>query len=321
MVQYASHIIPLPDVAEKVATRNAYGKALEELGAEDPRVVVLDADLSGSTRTSLFAKKFPKRFFNAGIAEQNMVGMAAGFALGGNIPFISSFAIFLTGRAWEPVRQSICYPNLNVKLVASHAGLTVGEDGGSHQSLEDITLTRVLPNMRVMLPADAVQTGAMLRYARDVHGPVYIRTSRPNTPVIYRHPYHYRPDEADLLVKGEKIAVITAGVLVGEAMQALESLAKEGIFPSLINLHTIKPLPEASLLQLLARHSKVITFEEHSVYGGLGSAVAELCGREMPMPIRIHGMTQFGKSGTPDQLLEKFGLNAAAMVQKIKEWM
>lgn len=317
MLQYSDFIIPIAETKEKKATRDAYGRALEKLGEEDERIVALDADLSGSTRTGWFAKKFPHRFFNVGIAEQNMVGVSAGLALGGHIPFASSFAVFLTGRAWEPVRQSICYPNLNVKLVASHSGITVGEDGGSHQSLEDISLTRVLPNLRVLVPADAVQTERIIRYVHGEKGPFYVRTGRPSTPIIYKDDYVFDAGKPDIIIQGKDILIITMGVLVSQAMQACEQLAKKNIFPTLLNLHTIKPLSEDALLDIASQHKVALTFEEHSIYGGMGSAVSEFLSERHPMRVFRFGMTGFGKSGTPDELLKKFELDADHIADKV----
>lgn len=317
LIQWADFIYSPDQFEEKMATRDAYGKALLQLGKENEKIVALDADLSGSTRTGWFKKEFPERFINAGIAEQNLVGLAAGMSLGGNIPFVSSFAVFLSGRAWEIIRQSICYPKLNVKLVSSHSGLTVGEDGASHQGLEDIALMRVLPNMRVLVPADKRQAQEMVRFAADSEGPIYIRTGRPSVFTIYKDNYHYDPDRIDELVKGKDILIITAGVLVSEALQACSKLARENIFPGLMNLHTIKPLNEKALVEITSRYKKIITFEEHSKYGGLGSTVTEVMSANQPMPVFINGTETFGKSGKPADLLRKFELDSEGISKKV----
>lgn len=304
-----------------MATREAYGRALAELGAENRNIVVLDADLSKSTKTDLFAARFPERFFNVGIAEQNLMGMAAGLALAGKIPFASSFAIFATGRAFEQVRNSICHARLNVKIVASHAGITVGEDGASHQAVEDIAIMRALPHMTVIVPADAVQTTQAVRAAAAHHGPVYLRLGRPAVPQIYDDGYRFTWGRADVLREGKDATVVACGIMVAKALEAATALAAEGVEVTVINMAMVKPLDAETLVAAARRTGAVVTAEEHSIVGGLGSAVAEVLGENCPVPMLRVGMPDvFGESGRPEELLEKYGLTAghvAAAVRKV----
>lgn len=306
-------------MAEKIATRQAYGQALVKLGAENKDVVVLDADLSKSTKTELFARAFPERFFNMGIAEQNMIGTAAGLALAGKIPFVSSFAIFATGRAFEQVRNSIAYPALNVKIAASHAGISVGEDGASHQSIEDLALMRVLPNMSVIVPADAAQTAAAVVAASAHQGPVYLRLGRPAVPQLYSQDYEFHLGRADVLQDGQDAAVIACGLMVAPALEAAALLAPRGVTVRVINMATIKPLDVEAVVRAARETGAVVTAEEHSIIGGLGSAVAEVLVENYPVPMQRVGIRDtFGESGRPQELLEKYGLTARHIVEAVE---
>lgn len=305
---------------QKIATRDAYGDALVELGKKRDDVVALDADLSGSTKTSKFAKAFPDRFFNIGIAEQDMMGTAAGLAIGGKVPFASTFAVFATGRAWEQIRQSICYPNLNVKIVASHAGVTVGEDGGSHQSLEDIAVMRVLPNMTVIVPADGVETAQAIEAVAAYKGPCYVRTGRNKVPVICPPDYRFRIGKAHVFHEGRDAVIIATGIMVAEAIKAAEMLKAEGIDAGVINMSTIKPLDAEAVIAAAKRCGAVVTAEEHSIIGGLGSAVAEVLAESAPVPlVRVGIKDQFGTSGDPDGLLAHYKLSAADLKAAVHE--
>ncbi|HET6202691.1 MAG TPA: transketolase C-terminal domain-containing protein [Planctomycetota bacterium] len=295
----------------KIATRDAYGKALARLGQTMPRIVVFDADLSGSTKTALFAKRFPDRFFNMGVAEANMIGHAAGAALMGKIPFASSFAMFATGKAWEQVRQTVAVPNLNVKIVASHAGLTVGEDGTSHQMLEDLALMRVLPPMTVVVPADAVATEKAIEAVARRVGPCYVRTSRTSTAVLYEDAVPFEIGRALILRDGTDLTIAACGVEVWHAWKAAEVLAAEGIEARVLDLHTVKPIDEAAIAAAAEETGAILTVEEHQIQGGFGSAVAEVVVRTRPVPMRLLGVDgRFGQSGKAEELLEKYGLTA-----------
>jgi transketolase len=304
---------------KKIATRDAYGRTLVELGRENPDIVVLDADLSKSTKTVEFYKEFPHRFFNMGIAEQNLMGTAAGLAAAGKIPFVSTFAIFAAGRAFEQVRNTIVYPWLPVKIAATHAGVTVGEDGGSHQSIEDIALMRVLPGMRVLVPADAEETAQAIKTAAASPGPFYIRLGRAGVPQIYDSGYRFELGKASVLRQGDDAAVLACGVLVAKALQAAETLADQGIQVTVINISTIKPLDVKSVVEAARQTKAVVTAEEHSVIGGLGGAVAEVLGEHCPVPLERLGVEDtFGESGLPEELLEKYGLTAGGIVAKVE---
>ncbi|MFO8059416.1 MAG: transketolase family protein [Bacillota bacterium] len=295
------------------ATRSAYGRVLVQLGEEREDIVVLDADLSGSTRTSQFAARFPERFFNMGIAEQNMMNVAAGLALGGKIPFASTFAIFATGRAWEQIRNSVAYPQLPVRIVATHAGITVGPDGASHQALEDIALMRVIPGMTVIVPADAPETERAIRAVVDLDGPVYVRLGRAEVPVL-SDGGDFVPGRARVLRPGKDVALVACGIMVSRALEAAERLESAGVDARVINLSTIKPLDVGVLTAAAEECGAVVTAEEHSVIGGAGSAVAELLGEVHPVPVLRVGVTdRFGQSGEADELLEAYGLTAAAI--------
>lgn len=307
-------------LGKMMATRDAYGEVLIELGRENEDIVVLDADLSKSTKTAGFAKAFPERFFNMGIAEQNLMGTAAGLSLGGKIPFASTFAIFAAGRAFEQIRNTIAYPKLNVKIAASHAGLTVGEDGASHQSIEDIALMRVLPNMTVLVPTDAVETKKAIRAAAVLPGPVYIRLGRPGVPAVFKDDYEYQIGRAVVLREGNDAAILATGIMVEAALAAAERLEPEGITVSVAAVHTIKPLDTATITALAQRTGALVTAEEHSIIGGLGSAVAETVAGEYPVPVvRVGIKDAFGESGTPAELLTAYGLDATAIAAAARQ--
>ncbi|MGO0121943.1 transketolase family protein [Desulfothermobacter acidiphilus] len=305
---------------EKIATREAYGRALAALGEEQPALVVLDADLSKSTKTAIFQRKFPERFFNCGVAEQNMMGVAAGLAASGKIPFCSTFAVFATGRAFDQIRQSIAYPRLNVKIAASHAGITVGEDGASHQALEDLALMRALPGMTVLVPADAVETEKAVRAALEVDGPVYLRLGRAPVPVLHGPDFIFRLGEAVCLREGKDATIIATGIMVSQALEAAQMLADEGLDVRVLDMHTIKPLDVAAVVRAALETGAIVTAEEHSIIGGLGSAVAEALGEECPVPMKRVGIKDvFGESGRPEELLEKYGLTPYHLAEAVKE--
>lgn len=307
-------------MSTKIATRDAYGQALVKLGEVNPQVVVLDADLAGSTKTIKFKQAFPERFFNVGIAEQNLIGTAAGLAASGKIPFASTFAIFATGRAFEMIRNTVAYPKLNVKIAASHAGLTVGEDGASHQALEDIAVMRAVPNMTVIVPADAVETEQAVFRAAEHYGPVYIRLGRPGVPVIYDENYRFEIGKAHLLRPGRHVGLVATGIMVAIALEAADLLAKEGIEAAVLNMSTIKPLDKKAVIELARATGALVTAEEHTVIGGLGSAVAEAVAEHYPVPVLRVGVEDcFGQSGTPAELLAAYGLTRENIAQKAKE--
>lgn len=304
----------------KIATRDAYGQALVKLGQVNPNVVVLDADLAGSTKTIKFKQAFPERFFNVGIAEQNLIGTAAGLAASGKIAFASTFAIFATGRAFEIIRNSVAYPKLNVKIAATHAGLTVGEDGASHQALEDIAVMRAVPNMTVIVPADAVETEQAVFKAAEHQGPVYIRLGRPAVPVIYDENYRFEIGKAHLIRPGRHVGIVATGIMVSVALEAAELLAREGIEAAVLNMSTVKPLDEGAVIELAKTTGALVTAEEHTVIGGLGSAVAETVAEHYPVPVLRVGVENcFGQSGTPAELLAAYGLTKENIVKKAKE--
>ena len=307
---------------EQIATRDAYGKALKELGATNDNIVVLDADLSKSTKTADFEKIRPEHFANVGVAEQNLMGIAAGIAATGKIPFASSFAMFATGRAFEIIRNSIAYTKLNVKIVATHAGITVGEDGGSHAAIEDISLMRSVPNMTVLVPADAVETEKVIRKIVDYKGPVYVRLGRAKVPVLYGEDYDFEIGRFSTLREGGDVTIVACGIMVSKALEAAELLKAKGIEAEVINASTIKPFDGEAVLRSAARTGCVVTAEEHNVFGGLGSAVAEVLSQGGPAPLEILGVNDvFGESGSPDELLVKFGLTPEAIVTRAEAAM
>lgn len=307
-------------LGKKIATRDAYGAALVELGKENPNVVVLDADLSASTRTGKFAAQFPERFFQMGIAEQDMMGTAAGLAAAGKIPFASTFAMFATGRVYDQVRNSIGYPGLNVKIGATHAGLTVGEDGATHQALEDIALMRAIPGMTVIVPADYVEAVQAVKAAAAYVGPVYLRFTRGGVPVVFEDDYRFKLGKAALLRDGQDASIIACGVMVGAALEAAEALSEEGLSIRVLNMGTIKPLDEEAVVKAARDTGAIVTAEEHSIIGGLGSAVAEVLGENHPVPMKRVGVPDvFGQSGKAGELLEHYGLSAANLARTVRE--
>lgn len=303
-------------MTEKAATRDAYGKALVELGRRVEKIVVLDADLSKSTKTVLFAQEFPLRFFNMGISEADMMGTAAGLAASGYIPFVSTFGVFATGRVYDQVRNSIAYTRLNVKIAATHTGLTVGEDGASHQTVEDIAMMRVLPNMIVVVPADAGQTYQAVEAVAEYEGPVYLRLGRPKVPHVIPEGTPFEIGKAQVLREGKDLLFIATGIMVGAALDAAALMEKQGVNAAVLNVHTIKPLDNKLILKMAAETGAVVTAEEHSIFGGLGGAVAELISANNPLPvIRVGVNDTFGESGSPDDLLIKYGLTAEKLVE------
>lgn len=302
------------------ATREAYGAALVEVGAENKKIVVLDADLSKSTKTDGFKKAYPDRFFNVGIAEQNLISVGAGLAAAGKIPFVSSFAMFAVGRAFEQVRNAVCYPKLNVKICATHAGLTVGEDGATHQSLEDIACMRAVANMTVVVPADAAETKAVIKWAANYVGPVYVRLGRAGVEDVTPEGYEFKPGKATTLRDGEAATIIACGALVGPAMEAAETLASEGIDVRVINMASIKPLDVDAVAKAAKETGAIVTAEEHNIYGGLGAAVAEAVTETVPVPVERVGVKDtFGESGTPKELMAKYGLSAEYIVTAVRK--
>ena len=303
-----------------IATREAYGQALVELGDLRDDIVVLDADLSKSTKTNDFYKAYPDRFFNMGIAEQNLVGAACGFAATGKIPFASTFAMFATGRAFEIIRNSACYPKLNVKICATHAGITVGEDGGSHQSVEDISLMRSIPNMTVLVPADGVEAEKMIFAAAEYNGPMYVRLGRSAVPTLFDENYNFEIGKGVVLREGDDATIIACGMMVNEALIAADMLKEENINVRVINMSTIKPIDTELIIKAAKETKAIVTAEEHSIIGGLGSAVSEVVSENHPVKVKKVGLNDcFGESGTPGELLEKYGLTAKNIVAKVKE--
>ena len=307
-------------MAEKMATRAAYGKALVEIGAENPNLVVMDADLSKSTMTNEFSKTYPERFFNMGIAEQNLYGTAAGLALSGKVVCASTFAMFASGRAFEIIRNSIGYTGANVKICATHAGITVGEDGASHQTFEDLALMRTIPGMTVVNPSDGVSARLLLKQVVDFDGPAYVRLGRAAVPVFYDETADIRLGKGNVLRPGRDVTVIATGIMVAEAMLAASQLAEEGIDVRVIDVHTIKPLDEDIIIEAAKETGRIVTAEEHSIVGGLGSAVAEVLCRKCPVRVEMVGQHDtYGESGKPDELKEKYGMTAADIVRAVRE--
>ena len=306
---------------KKVATRDSYGAALAALGADHPDLVVLDADLAGATKTGVFKKAFPDRHFDFGIAEGNMVAAAAGMAAAGLVPFASSFAMFAAGRAFEQIRNSIGYPNLNVKIGATHGGISVGEDGASHQCCEDFALMRSIPGMTVICPADDIEAKAAVKAAYEYKGPVYLRFGRLAVPVFHNEDYQFVIGKGEILREGTDVAIIANGLMTYEAIQAGEMLAEAGINACVINMPTIKPLDEELVLEAARKCGKVITCEEHSIIGGLGEAVCGLLSEKLPTPVRRIGVNdEYGHSGPAVALLKQFGLTADHIVEVAKDF-
>ena len=308
---------------KKIATRESYGNALIEIGKENPNLVVLDADLAAATKTGMFKKVFPERHIDCGIAESNVAGVAAGLSLTGKIPFMSSFAMFAAGRAFEQVRNSIGYPHLNVKIGATHAGITVGEDGATHQCNEDIALMRTIPGMVVMCPADDVEAKAAVRAAVEYDGPVYIRFGRAAVPVINDTPdYKFEIGKGTVVREGTDVTIVATGICVDSALGAAEKLAAEGISAEVINICTIKPLDEDIIIKSAKKTGKVVTAEEHSVIGGLGSAVCDALCKSYPTPVYKIGMQDcFGESGSAAALVQKYKLDAQGVYEQVKEFV
>ncbi len=312
----------MPEV-KKIATRESYGKALVELGREHENLVVLDADLAAATKTGLFQKEFPERHLDCGIAECNMTGIAAGIATTGKVPFVSSFAMFAAGRAFEQVRNSIGYPHLNVKIGATHAGISVGEDGATHQCNEDIALMRTIPGMTIINPADDVEARAAVKAAYEMEGPVYLRFGRLAVPVINdREDYKFEIGKGVVMREGTDVTIAATGLCVAASLEAAEKLASEGIQAEVINIHTIKPLDEELIVRSAKKTGKVITVEEHSVIGGLGSAVCDCLCEKAPTPVCKIGINDvFGESGPAAKLLEKYGLDGQGIYEKVKKFV
>lgn len=308
-------------MSNKIATREAYGKALAGLANVNENIVVLDADLSKSTKTADFKDVCPERFFNMGIAEANMMSVAAGLATCGKIPYVSTFAMFAAGRAFEQIRNSICYPKLNVKICATHAGVTVGEDGASHQTVEDLALMRAIPNMVVISPSDAVEAKAVIEAIAEYEGPCYVRLGRSAVNVINdENTYKFELGKGVQLSEGNDVTIVATGIMVDVALEAKEMLAKEGINARVVNIHTIKPIDADLLVKAAKETGAIVTVEEHSVIGGLGSAVSEVLCETVPVPVVKVGVNdRFGQSGKPNELLEEYGLTAGHVVEKVKK--
>ncbi len=303
------------------STRKGYGEGLLLLGEKNKNVVVLDADTSCSTKTDMFARKFPHRFFNVGVAEQNLMGIAAGLSLTGKIAFASGYSIFVSGKAWDQIRNVICYCNLNVKIGATHAGITVGADGATHQALEDIALMRVIPNMKVVVPCDALEARkAVFKIAEEVKGPVYFRLGRAAIPVITHESTPFIFGKALTLNEGKDVTIIACGIMVGESLKAVEELKKEGISVKLLNFHTIKPPDKEAIIQSAKQTGALVTAEEHQLIGGLGGMVSEIIAKEVPVPLEMVGIKDsFGESGKAKELMEKFGLTAKEIAIAVRK--
>ena len=307
-------------MADKMATREAYGKALVELGKKYDNLVVMDADLSGSTKTAVFAKEYPERFFNMGIAEQNMYAAAAGLAVSGKIVCASTFAMFAAGRAFEIIRNSIGYTHANVKICATHAGITVGEDGATHQTFEDIALMRTIPGMTVINPSDGISTAKLLEKAMEIDGPCYVRLGRSAVPVFYDESADFEIGRGKTVREGSDVTVIATGIMVNEAVMAADELKIQNIDVRVIDIHTIKPIDRDIIIKAAKETGAIVTAEEHSVIGGLGSAVAEVTAAEAPVKMRFVGQHDvFGESGKPEELKQKYGMTAADIVKAVRE--
>ena len=307
------------NIEEKIATRQSYGEALLELGKENKDIVVLDSDLSTATKTSIFAKEFPKRFFDMGIAEQDMMGTAAGLATCGKIPYASTFAMFAAGRAYDQIRNSICYPNLNVKICATHAGITVGEDGATHQMLEDIGMMRALPNMTVISTSDDIQTKWAIKEISKLNGPVYVRLSRLATPIIYEKNEKFEIGKAVQIGKGTDCTIFATGVTVAEAIKAKETLEKMGIYVRVVDIHTIKPIDKDLIIRCAKETEKLISVEDHGIIGGIGTAISDVLTEHYPKKLIKLGIhDSFGKSGKAEELMHYFKIDAQAIVEACK---
>jgi len=309
-------------LTQEISVREAYGKTLVELGKEKPDIVVLDADLSKSTMTQFFAHEFPNRFFDCGIAEQNMISIAAGLAASGKIPFASTFAVFVPGRCFDQIRMSIAQPKLNVKLVTTHGGISVGEDGTSHQSIEDLSLSCSLPGFTVIVPADAIETAQAVRVAAASAGPFYIRLCRPKIPLVYNDDYHFNLGKAVTMREGSDVTIIAIGIMVAAALEAAENLKREGIDCRVLNMSTLKPIDAAAIIKAAAETEAIVTAEEHLEHGGLGSIVARIVARHHPVPMEFVAIKDtYAKSGKPPELLQKYGLTAKDIEQAVRSVM
>lgn len=307
------------NLENKIATRQSYGEALANLGDINKNIVVLDADLSGATKTSIFAKKFPERFFDMGIAEQDMVGTAAGMSTMGKIPYLSTFAVFAAGRAYDQIRNSVCYPNLNVKICATHCGVTVGEDGATHQMLEDISMMRTLPNMTVISTSDDTQTKWAVEEISKIDGPVYLRLGRLASPIIYDKDTEFNIGKACQFGNGTDATVIATGITVAEALKAKEKLIEEGIDIRVIDMHTIKPIDSEIIIKAAKETKKIITIEDHSIIGGLGTAVCEVLSENYPTKVLRMGINDtFGRSGKAEELMKYYKITAEDIIENIK---
>lgn len=305
---------------ELLYQRDIYGQTLVELGKQNKDIVALDADLSGSTRTAKFARVFPQRFFNLGVAEQNMLGVAAGLASCGKTAFVSTFAIFATGRAWEQIRTTVCYGNLNVKIVATHAGITVGPDGCSHQAVEDVALMRPIPDLVIVVPSDAPETEETIKAVSKQQGPVYVRLGRSKVPTISHEQGHFELGKARLVQEGDDITIIACGIMVKQALDASRDLEKEGIRPRIINMHTIKPLDKETIIKCARETKRLVVCEEHMITGGLASAVSEVLVEECPVPIaRIGIKDKFGQSGSSEDLMREYHLTSEDISKAVKK--
>lgn len=307
------------NIEKKIATRQSYGEALAELGKENKNIVVLDADLSTATKTNIFAKEFPNRFFDIGIAEQDMIGTAAGFATCGKIPYASTFAVFAAGRAYDQIRNSVAYPNLNVKICATHSGITVGKDGATHQMLEDIGMMRAIPNMTVISPSDDIQTKWIIKEISKINGPVYVRLSRAATPVIYDENEKFEIGKAVQIGKGTDATIFATGDTVAEAIKAKEMLEKLGKFVRVVDIHTIKPIDIDMIIKCAKETEILVSVEDHNVINGLGTAIADVLTEYYPKKLIKLGIKDtFGKSGKAEELMEYFGINANSIVEQMK---
>lgn len=305
---------------EKKATREAYGEALKEIGIENKNVVVLDSDLAGATKSSIFKKEFPERFFDMGISEQDMIGTAAGMAACGKIPFASTFAVFATGRAYDQIRNNVCYPNLNVKICGSHAGITVGEDGATHQMLEDINIMKALPNMRVYCPSDGVQTKWIVKKMAEINGPCYIRTCRLSTNLIYDNEQKFEDGKMIVHGNGTDATIFATGVTVLESLKAQEELAKEGINIRVVDVFSLKPIDKETIINCAKETKRLISVEDHNIIGGLGSIIADVLAEEYPSKLTKMGMKDiFGESGKATSLLEKYELDSKGIIKEVKK--
>lgn len=308
---------------ERKSIRSQYGKTLVELGKENKNIVVLDADLSCSTQTAMFGKEFPERFFNMGISEQDMMTTAVGLATTGKIPFVSTFSMFAAGRAWDQIRNSICYPKFNIKIVATHGGITVGEDGASHQALEDLSIMRSIPNMMVVVPADCAETAEVIKFAAQYNGPMYIRIARTNVPDVFdKETYKFNPNKAIVVNEGSDVTLITNGETLAEAMDCVELLKEQNISAELIHMPVIKPVDVETIVKSAQKTNKVVTIENHSIIGGIGSAISETLSENYPTKVlRIGTNDEFGQSGEQRKLMEYYGLTGEKLAQKVVKFL